>query len=71
MKKKMLDHLAVEAIIKDGRSFNDLNKIGLKTFIENALPGKNQKTTSFIFHHRDYNICQVNVFSVYCHLLFI
>ena len=32
-KKKKLDHLALEPIIKDGRSFNDFNKSGLKRFL--------------------------------------
>ncbi|CAF3428184.1 unnamed protein product [Rotaria socialis] len=38
-KKKKLDNLAVEAIIKDGRSFNDFNKTGLKQFLQYAIPG--------------------------------
>ncbi|CAF1449689.1 unnamed protein product [Adineta steineri] len=38
-KKKKLDNLAIEAIIKDGRSFNDFNKTGLKRFLQYAIPG--------------------------------
>jgi hypothetical protein len=41
-KKKKLDHLALEAIIKDGRSFNDFNKSGLKRFLQYAIPGNNE-----------------------------
>ncbi|CAF1229855.1 unnamed protein product [Adineta steineri] len=39
--KKKLDSLAIEAIIKDGRSFNDFNKTGLKRFLQYAIPGYN------------------------------
>ena len=39
IKKKKLDDLAAEAIIKDGRSFNDFNKTGLKHFLQFAIPG--------------------------------
>jgi hypothetical protein len=41
-KKKKLDHLALEAIIKDGRSFNDFHKSGLKRFLQYAIPGNNE-----------------------------
>ena len=46
-KKKKFDHLALEAIIKDGRSFNDFNKSGLKRFLQYAIPG-NKKMLLFV-----------------------
>ena len=38
--KQKLDALAIDAIIKDSRSFGDFHKSGLKTFINALKPGK-------------------------------
>jgi len=38
-RKKTLDHLALAAIVKDGRSFNDFHKSGIKQFLDAAVPG--------------------------------
>jgi hypothetical protein len=45
-KKKKLDHLALAAIVKDGRSFNDFHKSGIKQFLDVAIPGKKE----ILFH---------------------
>ncbi|CAF2662301.1 unnamed protein product [Rotaria sp. Silwood2] len=50
-KKSHIDRLALEAIIKDGRSFNDFNKSGLKRFIQNIFPEIEKKLVELnIFH---------------------
>ena len=38
-KKRKLQQLAINAIIEDGRSFNDLNKPGIKRLFNNLLDG--------------------------------
>ncbi|CAM2718545.1 unnamed protein product [Rotaria socialis] len=38
-RKKRLDRLALEAIVHDGRSFNDFHRSGLKRFFQYAIPG--------------------------------
>ena len=38
--KQKLDAMAIDAIIKDSRSFGDFHKSGLKTFIDALKPGK-------------------------------
>ena len=37
--KRLLDKLAIHAIIEDGRSFGDLRKSGLMNFLAEAAPG--------------------------------
>ena len=46
-KKKKLDHLALAAIVKDGRSFNDFHKSGIKQFLDAAIPGNKEILLSF------------------------
>ncbi len=47
-KKKKLDHLALAAIVKDGRSFNDFHKGGIKEFLDVAIPG-NKEILFYLF----------------------
>ncbi|CAF1296806.1 unnamed protein product [Didymodactylos carnosus] len=39
LKQRRLNAVAIEAIIQDGRTFNDFNKPGIQRFFQEALPG--------------------------------
>jgi hypothetical protein len=53
-KKKTLDHLALAAIVKDGRSFNDFHKSGIKRFLDAAIPG-NKEIIFYFFYY--FSLC--------------
>lgn len=40
IKKQELDHLVICCIIRDGRTFNDFEKFGIKKLFQQLVPGK-------------------------------